>query len=30
MKDIITDIIAVIALFGGGYAAIIIGHGLGY
>ena len=30
MKDIITDIISVIAIFGGGYAAIIIGHGLGY
>ena len=30
MKDIITDIVSVIALFGGAYAALIIGHGLGY
>jgi len=30
IKEIIGDLIGVIAIFGGGYAAIIIGHGLGY
>jgi len=30
IKDIIGDLIGVIAIFGGGYAAIIIGHGIGY
>mgnify|MGYP006978333836 FL=1 len=30
IKDIITDLIGVIAIFGGGYALLIIGHGLGY
>lgn len=30
IRDIITDLIGVIAIFGGGYAALIIGHGLGY
>lgn len=28
--DIIKDIIGVLAIFGGGYALLIIGHGLGY
>lgn len=30
IKEIIGDLIGVIAIFGGAYAAIIIGHGLGY
>lgn len=30
LKDIIGDIIGVIAIFGGGYAFLIIGHGLGW
>lgn len=30
IRDIITDLIGVIAIFGGGYAALIIGHGLGF
>jgi hypothetical protein len=30
MKDWIADIIAVLAIFGGGYALLIIGYGLGY
>jgi hypothetical protein len=30
MKDIITDIIGVVAIFGAGYAFLIIGYGLGY
>jgi hypothetical protein len=29
IRDIIGDIIAVIALFGIGYGALLIGHGLG-
>ena len=28
-RDIIGDLIGVIAIFGGGYAALVIGHGLG-
>ncbi len=30
LRDIIGDIIGVIAIFGGGYAFLIIGYGLGY
>jgi hypothetical protein len=30
IRDVITDLIGVIAIFGGGYAFLIIGHGLGY
>lgn len=30
LRDIIGDIIGVLAIFGGGYALLIIGHGLGY
>ena len=30
IKDFITDLIGVIAIFGGGYASLIIGHGLGF
>jgi hypothetical protein len=30
IKDFIGDLIGVIAIFGGGYAFLIIGYGLGY
>ena len=30
IMDIIGDIIGVIALFGGGYAFLLIGYGLGF
>ena len=30
LRDIIGDIIGVLAIFGGGYAFLIIGYGLGY
>ena len=30
IRDIIGDIIGVIALFGGGYAFLLIGYGLGF
>lgn len=30
IKDIIGDIIGVIAIFGGGYAFLLIGYGLGF
>jgi len=30
IRDIIGDIIGVIAIFGGGYALLIIGYGLGF
>lgn len=30
IRDIIGDIIGVIAIFGGGYAFLLIGHGLGF
>ena len=30
LRDIIGDIIGVIAIFGGGYAFLIIGYGLSY
>lgn len=30
IRDIITDLIGVIAIFGGGYAALIIGYGMGF
>lgn len=29
LRDIIGDLIGVIAIFVGGYAALVIGHGLG-
>lgn len=29
IRDIITDIIGLLAIFGGGYAFLIIGYGLG-
>ena len=29
LRDIIGDLIGVIAIFGGLYAALVIGHGLG-
>lgn len=30
IRDILGDIIGVLAIFGGGYAFLIIGYGLGY
>ncbi len=30
IRDIITDLIGVIAIFGAGYALLLIGYGLGY
>ncbi len=30
LKELIGDLIGVIAIFGGGYAFLIIGYGLGY
>ncbi len=30
IRDIIGDIIGVIAIFGGGYALLIIGYGMGF
>jgi hypothetical protein len=30
IRDFIGDLIGVIAIFGGGYAFLIIGYGLGY
>jgi hypothetical protein len=30
IREIIGDLIGVIAIFGGGYAFLIIGYGLGY
>lgn len=30
IRDIIGDIIGVIAIFGGGYALLIIGYGIGF
>jgi hypothetical protein len=30
IRDIIGDIIGVISLFGGGYAFLLIGYGLGF
>jgi hypothetical protein len=30
IRDIIGDIIGVIAIFGGGYAFLLIGYGLGF
>lgn len=30
IRDIITDLIGVIAIFGGGYAFLVIGYGLGF
>jgi hypothetical protein len=30
MKDLIGDIIGVIAIFGGGYGLLVIGYGLGW
>ena len=30
IRDLIGDLIGVIAIFGGGYAFLIIGYGLGY
>lgn len=30
IRDIIGDIIGVIAIFGGGYAFLLIGYGLGW
>ena len=30
IRDIIGDIIGVIALFGGGYAFLLIGYGMGF
>ena len=30
IRDIITDLIGVIAIFGGGYAFLLIGYGLGF
>lgn len=30
IKDFITDLIGVIAIFGGGYAFLVIGYGLGF
>ena len=30
MKDLLTDLIGAIAIFGGGYAFLIFGHGVGW
>ena len=30
IKDILTDLIGFIAIFGGGYAFLIFGHGMGW
>ena len=30
IRDIIGDIIGVVAIFGGGYAFLLIGYGLGF
>lgn len=30
MKDILGDLIGVAAIFGGGYAFLVIGYGLGF
>jgi hypothetical protein len=30
IKDILTDLIGAIAIFGGGYAFLVIGYGLGW
>jgi len=30
IRDIITDLIGVIAIFGGGYAFLVIGYGIGF
>jgi hypothetical protein len=30
IRDIIADLIGVIAIFGGGYALLLIGHGMGW
>jgi hypothetical protein len=30
MKDFIGDFIGIVAIFGGGYAFLIFGHGLGW
>lgn len=30
LKDFITDLIGVVALFGAGYAFLLIGYGLGF
>lgn len=30
LKDIITDLIGVVAIFGTGYALLLIGYGLGF
>jgi len=30
MKDLLTDLIGAIAIFGGGYAFLVIGYGLGW
>ena len=30
LRDIITDAIGIIAIFGGGYAALVIGHAVVY
>jgi len=29
IRDVLADLIGVIAIFGGGYALLLIGHGLG-
>jgi len=29
IRDFITDLIGIIAIFGGGYALLVIGYGLG-
>ncbi len=30
IKDILTDLIGAISIFGGGYAFLVIGYGLGW
>lgn len=30
IRDILTDLIGVIAIFGGGYAFLLIGYGMGF
>lgn len=30
IKDFLTDLIGVLAIFGGGYAALVIGYGMGF
>ena len=30
IRDVLADLIGVLAIFGGGYALLLIGHGMGF